>query len=118
LQFVLRAHELHHFDPADVRHVEIQNDELERFEGQLLDCLESARGVRETQLAMRTQACDDHVPHHFAVVDDENVAHHSSSARGRMLSNGLRVLSQFERSLFFSRTRRSFTRGSKCHTQS
>ena len=65
----------HDLDTADVRHVEIEDDQLERLQRELLDRLESARGLGERESRLRTQTRDHHFAHHFAVVDDEYVGH-------------------------------------------
>jgi hypothetical protein len=74
-QPVLPAHELDHLDAADVRHVEIEHEEVEFLEGKLLDGLEPARGVAKGELGLGAETRDDHVAHHLAVVDDEYLLH-------------------------------------------
>src|SRR5262249_8253283 len=74
-QLVLTAHELYDLEPSDVRHVEVEHDEVERLQRQSLDRLEAARGLRHGERRLRTQTRGDHVAHHLAVVDDEDRRH-------------------------------------------
>ena len=77
-QLVLAADELDHLDAADVGHVEVEDDEIERLERELLDRLEAARRVGEREPRLGAQAGDDHLAHHLAVVDDQNLRHYRS----------------------------------------
>ena len=81
-QLVLPADELDDLDATDVRHVQVEHDELKRAQGQALDGFEPARSVRKDEVRARSKARDDHVTHHFAVIDDENSVPRPSSSAG------------------------------------
>src|SRR6185503_15405726 len=77
-QLILPADELDNLDAADIGHVEVEHDEVERAQRELLDGLETAGRVREAQAGLRAQARDDHVPHDLAVIDHQNLGHATS----------------------------------------
>src|SRR5690606_197657 len=70
-KLVLPAHELEHLVTADVRHVQIEDDQVVRRETEPLERFEAARGVLEVGLRQTAQTRHDHLTHHRAVVDHE-----------------------------------------------
>ena len=71
-----RRNELQHVHAVHVRHVEVENHERHRAEGDLLDRIETVGGFDEIERLQRTQRGAHHFPDGRRIVDDQDSWHY------------------------------------------